>query len=260
MKHTIRGLAAGVAVVLSVLPPRHAAGREIRAFMTIAVQGAVGELIPGFEQASGDRVIPTWATAALLNERVKKGEPADVLISTRSGIEALLKSGTIVAGSETDLARVGVAVAVRRGAAKPDISTADAFKRTLLAARAIGYSDPAAGGVSGVHFAAVAERLGIAGEVKAKSKFPPASGLSATLLVSGEADLAVQQVSELMAVPGAEIVGPLPKELQLVTTFTAGVPAKAAQAEAARAFVRYLQSAAAGKVLQGKGLEPAGTR
>jgi molybdate transport system substrate-binding protein len=96
--------------------------------------------------------------------------------------------------------------------------------------------------------------------VKAKSKFPPASGLSATLLVSGEADLAVQQVSELMAVPGAEIVGPLPKELQLVTTFTAGVPAKAAQAEAARAFVRYLQSAAAGKVLQGKGLEPAGTR
>jgi molybdate transport system substrate-binding protein len=232
-----------------------AGGIQISAFMTVGVQSALHDLLPVYEKASGQQVVPTWGTAAMVSKRIQDGEGADVLIGTRATIDALIKAGRIVAGSDAVVANSRVGVAVRRGAPKPDISTPDALRKAVLAARAIAYSNPAAGGTSGVHFSTVLERLGIAEQVKAKTRFPPAGGLAATLLASGEADLAVQQMPELAAVEGSEVVGPLPAELQLVTTFVAGVPANAKQAEAGRAFLRFLRSPEAVAVMKAKGLE-----
>ena len=132
------------------------------------------------------------------------------------------------------------------------------LKRTLLAVRAISYSNPAYGGASGVHFAKVLERLGIADEMKAKTRFPPEGGFTARLLAAGEVDLAVQQIGELISAPGVELLGPLPADLQSVTTFAAAIPLSASQPDAATALIRYLQSSAAMAVIKAKGLEPIG--
>jgi molybdate transport system substrate-binding protein len=226
--------------------------------MSIGVQSAVRDLIPQFEKATGQRIAATWATSTNLDKRLRAGETADLLISTRGGIEALIREDKVIAGSAIDLASSGVGIAVRKGDARPDISTPDALKQTLLAARSISYSDPAAGGTSGVHFAKVLERLGIADQIRVKSKFPPPNGLSASLLVSGEADLAVQQIQELSSVAGVEVIGALPDELQLITTFTAGVPSDSKQAFAAEAFARFLKSPRAQSVMKQKGLNPSG--
>jgi molybdate transport system substrate-binding protein len=137
----------------------------------------------------------------------------------------------------------------------PDISSPEALRRMLLAARSISYSNPAVGGTSGVHFAGVLTRLGIAGEMQSKTRFPPPSGFSANLLVSGEVDLAIQQMPELASVAGTELVGPWPGDLQLMTTYVAGVPTAASQPDDAKALVRFLQSPPALAVMKAKGLE-----
>jgi molybdate transport system substrate-binding protein len=255
MNKVLGTVAAGFAPLLLAFQVTTPAPTEISAFMSVGVQSAVETLMPAFQKASGHRVAPTWGTAAMVTKRVQDGESTDVLISTRAGMDSLIKEGKVVAGSDAVVARSGVGVAVRRGTPKPDISTPDALKRAILAARAIAYSNPAAGGTSGVHSATVLERLGIAEQVKAKTKFPPPGGLAATLLASGEVDLAVQQMPELAAVEGSEVVGPLPADLQLITTFVVGVPTSARHADAARAFVRFLQSPQAVSVMKAKGLE-----
>lgn len=246
----------GIALLAASIDPR-AADREVKALVTIGVQSAIEALAPLFEKASGTRIVATWSTSALLNERIRGGEQADLLISTRAGIDGLIKEGRVAQGSDALVARSGIGVAVRRGAPKPDISTPDTLRRAVQAARAISYSDPAAGGVSGVHFASVLERLGIAAEMRGRTKFPPPSGFSAQLLASGEVDLAVQQIPELLSVAGTELVGPLPGDLQLVTTFAAGIPASATEGDAARAFIRFLATPEAQAVMRAKGLESA---
>lgn len=255
MRNWVGRVAAGCAVFALTLQAGVAAAAELKALMTIGVQSAVEELIPAFEKASGHKVAAVWATSAVLNKRIQDGEAADALISTRGGIDALTKDGKVTAGSDATLARSGIGVAVRKGAPKPDISTPEALKNALLVAKAISYSNPAIGGASGVHFAKVLERLGIAEEMKAKTKFPPPSGLSGKLVAAGEADIAVQQMPELASVEGIELVGPLPGDLQLVTTFVAGVPAVAKEADAAKAFLRFLQSPEAVALMRAKGLE-----
>jgi molybdate transport system substrate-binding protein len=233
------------------------AAAPVKAYMSIGVQSAVEAVIPEFEQAAGQRIVATWATSATLDKRLRAGEAADVLISTRGGIDALISEGKVSPGTRVDIASSVVALAVRTGDARPDISTPDALKRTLLAARSISYSDPAAGGTSGVHFAKVLEQLGIAEAMRARTRFPPPSGFAASLLATGEVDLAVQQTQELASVPGVQVVGPLPSELQLVTTFAAGIPTSSSQPAAASAFVRFLQSPRAQTVMKEKGLQPA---
>ena len=229
----------------------------INAYMSIGVQSAVEALIPEFEQATGQRIVATWATSATLDKRLRAGESADLLISTHGGIDSLMRDGKVSPGTRVDLANSVVAIAVRKGEAQPDISTPEALKRALLAARSISYSDPAAGGTSGVHFAKVLEQLGIADAMRAKTRFPPPNGFAASLLATGEVDLAVQQTQELASVPGVQVVGPLPAGLQLVTTFAAGIPTTSNQRAAARAFVRFLESPKARAVMQQKGLQPA---
>src|SRR5688572_1884134 len=186
-----------------------ATAAEIKVLSTIAMQSVFEEIAPQFEKASGHKLNITFGLSPVMAKRVQDGETADFVVSTRGGIDALLKSGKVLPGSDNTLVRSSIGVAVRKGTPKPDISTADALRRTLLAAKSISYSNPAAGGPSGVHFAKVLERLGITEEMKAKTKFPPAGGFTVQLLLRGDVDVAIQQISEL-TVEGTDVVGPLP--------------------------------------------------
>ncbi len=228
----------------------------MRVFSAIAVQGVVEPLIPAFEKAHGCTLDVTWATAPLLLKRLQAGERADALILNRATTDTLLATGGIVAGSDVVIASSATAIAVKAGAPKPDISTPEALKRALLEARAISYTDPAAGGASGIYFAKLLERLGIADAINAKTRFPPPSGYAGMFLPTGEADLAVQQVPELLHVPGVEIVGPLPGDLHMVTVFVAGIPSDSAQPVLAAALIESLRTPEAKALFRAKGLEP----
>ena len=190
---------------------------SLTVYSTIGVRSAAEELFRNFEKASGHKLAVTWGTAPMLVKRIEGGETADVLILSRAGIDQLSKQGKIAPGSDVALAGSGVAIAVKAGAPKPDISTPEALKDALLACKSIAYSEPSAGGASGVYFAKLLERMGIAEAMKPKTKYPPAGGFSAALLMTGEAELAVQQKPELLHVAGAEIVGFLPGDLNMVT-------------------------------------------
>jgi len=168
----------------------------------------------------------------------------------------LRKKGKIAADSDVTLAGSGVAIAVKAGAPKPDISTAEALKQTLLKVRSIAYSEPAAGGASGVYFAKLLERMGIAEQMKPKTKYPPAGGFSGELLLTGEAELAVQQKPELLHVAGVEIVGFLPGDLNLVTEFAAAIMARSKNLEIGKALIGSLRSPQAAAVFRAKGLDP----
>src|SRR2546428_1763366 len=182
--------------------PLSAAAADGKGLSTIARQSVAEELLPQFEKASGHKVSIAFGLGVAMVKRIQDGEAADFVLAPRSAIDGLLKAGKLARGSDATLARSSVGVAVRKGAPRPDISTPEALKRTLLAARAISYSNPAYGGASGVHFAKVLERLGIADEMKAKTRFPPEGGLTARLLAAGGVDLAGQRIRE----PGSEPV------------------------------------------------------
>jgi len=230
---------------------------DLKIFSTIAVQSALETLVPQFETANGGRLDITWNTAPVLVKRLQDGETADVLILNRAGMDAMLREGRVLAGSEVTLASSATALAVKAGAPRPDISTPDALKCSLLAARAISYSDPAAGGASGIHFAKLLERLGIAAEVNAKTKYPPPAGLCGDLLASGEVELAIQQKPELMQVRGIEILGLLPGNLHMVTVFVACVEASSAEPANGQALIDFLRMPASRAVFRAKGLDPA---
>lgn len=231
-----------------------ASAADLKVLTTPALTEVWHELAPKFE-ATGHKLTIVYAASGAIGKRVTEGETADLLVSTPAGIDGLIKSGKVTDGTNTSLASSGMGVAVLKGAPKPDISNADAFKRALLAAKAVAYTDPASGGASGVHMAKVLERLGIANEVNAKAKLGRGV-LAGSFVVKGEADIAIQQIPELMGVPGVEIVGPLPGDLQNVTTFASGIPAASANADAAKALVRFLQSPESAAVIKEHGLDP----
>ena len=169
-------------------------------------------MAPKFEKATGNKLNITWGLISGFTKKAQEGDVPDVLIVSRASIDSLTKDGKIAAGGVT-LGSSIIAFGVKHGAPKPDISTVDAMKKTLLAAHAIGYTDPAAGGASGVYFAKMIEKLGIAAEIKAKSKFPPPAGFVGTLLISGEVDIAFQTKPELTTIAGVDVVGPPPGDL-----------------------------------------------
>ena len=255
MSRTMSRLAA-IAVFL-IAQAGLATAAEVKVFSTIGVQAALEELAPKFEKATGNKLDITWATAAILVKRVQAGETADLMVLTKQSLDALTKDNKASTGSDAILASSGMAVVVKKGSPKPDISTPDAFKQTLLNAKSIAYSDPAAGGASGVHFAKVIDRLGIADQVKAKTKHPPPSGNSANLVVAGEAELAIQQEPEVMSVAGVDMVGPLPGDLNNITVYVAGIGAGSQQSDAANALIRFLHAPEAQAVFKAKGLKPA---
>ncbi len=233
-----------------------AAAAELKVYSTIGVQSALEQLTPQLQKASGPTLAFTWGTAAMLAKRVEAGERPDVLILTNDSMAPLAKDGKVAPGSTVTFASSGIAVSVKAGAPKPDISTPEAFKKTLLAAKTVAYSDPAAGGASGVYFAKLLERMGIAEAMKAKTRHPPPGGNSANLLVTGEAELAVQQKPEVMSVAGTEVVGLLPSELNHVTRYSAGIGSGSAEAKAGKALIAFLRSPEAAATFKAKGLDP----
>ena len=227
-------------------------GVEIRLFSSGSTAGALRELIPQFERATHHRVTVSNDPGKIMLERIKRGDTGDVVLTGSTVIEELASAGHVDASSRRDLARCGAGVAVRAGARKPDISSLDAFKRALLDAKSIAHTTS---GASGMHLMRVVERLGIAQEVKAKARTQP-GGLVGEILARGEADFAVQQIPELLAVPGLEFVGPLPPEIQISSVVSAAIFSRAAQPEAARARLEFLATPATARVLQRSWLDP----
>jgi len=229
---------------------------ELTVYSTIGVRSAAEELFRRFEETAGHKLVVTWGTAPMLVKRIEGGESADVLILSRAGIAQLTEQSRVEPGSVAVLASSGVAIAVKAGMPRPDISTPEALKQTLLDCKSIAYSEPSAGGVSGVYFAKLLERMGIAEAMKPKTKFPPAGGFSAALLMTGEADLAVQQKPELLHVAGCEIVGFLPGDLNVVTEFAAGIMPGSKHVDTAQALIASLRTPDAKAAFRAKGLDP----
>jgi molybdate transport system substrate-binding protein len=224
----------------------------VRLLSTLALKGAVRSLAGRYQAAGGARIDADFAPTLALLDRLRDGESADVVILTRQALEDLAGQGTVVADSCVDLARSFVGIAVKAGADHPDITTEAALRATLLGARSVAYSRI---GASGILFAAIIEKMGIASEVNARARIIP-SGVTAELLLSGESDLAVQQLSELKLVSGVEIVGPIPHHLQSPAVFSGGRLAASGRAEQSDALLRYLASARAAAALRESGLEP----
>jgi molybdate transport system substrate-binding protein len=235
--------------LLALLAPAAGETAEIKVLSTVGMQPATPELFKQFEAATGHTVVVTYGLAAVLKTKFLEGAPADVLILTAPIVEDLAKQGKVVADSKKDVARSGVGIAVKAGAPKPDISTAEALKAAILAAKSIGYSRE---GASGVAFARAMERLGIAEPVKAKYK--DTGTKAGEMVAAGEIDLAAAQIPELLAVPGVEVVGPLPAELQTVTIFSVGLAAGAHDPAAAKALIEFLAGPRAAPVYKAKGL------
>jgi len=231
---------------------RVAQATEIKVMQSAAFREAYLELAPQFERATGHKLVTLWVPSVQMMNRLKGGETVDVVILSSSSLDELIDAGMIARDSKVDLARSGVGVAVRAGAPRPDISSANAVKRALLAAKGIAYST----GPSGIYLAGLFERMGIAEQLKPKLKQvqgEPAGGVVAR----GEADLAFQQVSELLPVAGIDLVGPLPPDIQKITTFSAGICVGAKEPDAAKALIHFLTAPAAAPVIRKKGMEPA---
>lgn len=218
------------------------------------MRGMVTELGEAFRQETGHTIAMTSGTAGEVRQKVTAGEPADVVIASDTVIGQLAVSGLVVADTRADIARTGIGVAVREGAPKPDIATTEAFRQAVLATKSLVYLDPARGATSGVHFAAVLQRLGIADAVKDKTVLWQGN-YAAEALVTGKADLCVHQISEILPVKGVVLVGPLPKELQKVTTYSGAVAARASNPEVARAFMAFLVRPAFKPKLAAAGLD-----
>jgi molybdate transport system substrate-binding protein len=225
---------------------------EIQVMSSAAMKAAYLELVPAFERASGHQVATRWIPGVDLLKRVKEGETSDLVILQAGNIDELIEAGRIKAGSRVDLAKSGVGVAVRAGAARPDIGSSDALKRALLAAKTVAYST----GPSGVYIIKLFERLGIAAEVKAKSRQVKGEPVGA-VVARGEAEIGFQQVSELLPVPGIDFLGPLPADIQQITVFSTGLQAGAREPAAAQALIAFLTSPAAAPVIRKSGMEPA---
>lgn len=218
-----------------------------------AVQTVLEEVLPQYERASGNQVKVTIASSAGIMSKLKAGETPDMVILTREGIDELIAQGKVAAGSRAELASAGLGIAVKRGAAKPDISSTAALKQTLLNAKSVAYT---ATGASGLYFARLLERLGIAEAMKPKSNILK-SGLAGDAVARGESDIGVQMISEILAAPGAELVGPLPAEIQSTMVFTAGTLVTSARTAETRSLADYLATPAVGAVFKAKGLDPA---
>ena len=224
----------------------------VRVLSTLALKGAVHRLAGPFETISGLRIDADFAPTLALLDRLRRAEAADVVILTREGLDELAREGRVIAGSCVDLARSYVGIAVKAGAVHPDIATEPALRATLLGARSVAYSRI---GASGILFAQLIERLGIASEINAKAKIIP-QGFTAERLVTDEADLAVQQISELQQVGGIEVVGPIPRQLQTPAVFSAGRMAASAKVAPSDRLLRFLASPEVAPVLRESGLEP----
>jgi molybdate transport system substrate-binding protein len=230
---------------------------EIRVMTSGAFTAAYLQVVPEFEHTTHIKIVTAYGASMgnapdSIPSRLRRGEPVDVVILAGDALDELIKQGKVVPGSRVDLVRSSIGMAVRAGASKPDISSVDALKRTLLEAKSIAYSASA----SGVYLShELFERLGIAEQVRGKCKRVASEPVGA-VVARGDAEIGFQQISELLPVPGIEYVGPLPREVQKVTVFSAGIAVGAKQPDAARALIRFLASTAVAPAIKKSGLDP----
>lgn len=224
----------------------------MRVLSSLAIKEAYLELVPAFQVKAGYKVDTEWLGMVDIMKRIKAGETADVVIASQKALGELKSLGKVEA--VIDLAKSGVAVAVKKGARRPDLSSGEAVKRALLGAKSIGYSS----GPSGVYLLELIQKWGLAEELKAKSTQTPPGTAVGPLVARGEAEIGFQQMSELLPFSaGIDIVGPLPPDLQIITTFSGGVHAAAKNAEGARAWLAFIASPQSVAVLRKHGMEPA---
>lgn len=255
LSKTLRPVALGFAgaLLLSVT----ASAAEVRVMISGGLSAAYKALVPEFERATGHKVLTAYGpsmgtTTNAIPVRLERGEPADVLIMVGYALKDLADKGKVMPGSSVDLVKSPIGIAVKSGAPKPDISTADAVKRALLAAKTIAYSDSA----SGVYVSTeMFQKLGIAEEMKDKARKIPATPV-AEIVAHGDAEIGFQQISELKAVAGVDIVGPLPDELQKITIFSAGIASVSKEPEAGKELIKFLASPAARGEIVKSGLDP----
>src|SRR5712675_669199 len=240
---TTRYLMLAAAAVLTLAAPAQAA--EIKVLSSNAVKTVLEELGPQFEKSSGHKIAFTWGTAAALKADIEKGAAVDLAVLTDAGIDDLIKQGKLA--SRTALARSGIAVAIHKGAPKPDLSSADAFKKLLLSAKSIAYVEA---GASGIYLKGLFERLGVAEQIKGKLKSVKAAGVA---VANGEAEIGFTQVSEILPYAGAEVGGMLPSDIQSFTAFSLGL---GKDNEPAQSLAKFLTTPAAAAVVKAKGLEP----
>jgi molybdate transport system substrate-binding protein len=226
---------------------------ELTVLTSQGVVSAVRDLAPAFEKASGHKVIVSFEAGSSLMNKINANAPADLVTHYPSAIEDFIKQGKVLAGTRADFARGGVGLAVKAGAPKPDIGTPDAFKRAMLAARSVAYSRA---GASGLYMAKLMERLGIAEEMRPKTKLVDGVPV-AEIVAKGEAELGLQQINVLLPVAGVDYVGPLPGDLQDYVEFAAGVLTVSKEPDAAKTLARFMSSAEAGPLIRKSGMEPA---
>ena len=250
-----RTLALGI--VSALLLAGCASAAEVRVMISGGLTAAYKELVPEFERLTGNKVLTAYGpsmgtTVNAIPVRLERGEPADVLIMVGYALGDLVKQGKVIAESRVDLVRSPIGIAVKSGAPKPDISSADAVKRALLATKTIAYSDSA----SGVYVSTeMFEKLGIADAMKDKARKIPATPVG-EIVARGDAEIGFQQVSELLPVQGIDIVGQLPSELQKVTVFSAGIASASKEPDAGKALIKFLASPTASAVIIKSGMEP----
>ena len=244
-----------IAVSIALLVAGGADAAEIDALISTAVKAATDEILPPFEKVSGHKLRASYGPSGGLTRQFDNGQAADVIVVDSAAIDALIRQGKIVPG-RTDFARTGIGIAVKKGAPKADVSSPEALKRALLAAKTVGHTAPAGGGITALHIQKMFERLGIAAEVTPKVKLAAGgpNGRVSVLVSSGEAEIGLQQVSELMSNPDVEVIGMLPPELQQITIYSAGITTSAKQPDAAKAMVGALAAPSAQPIYRSKGL------
>jgi molybdate transport system substrate-binding protein len=244
--------ALSLLLLIALVRSAPAAAAQLTVLASSAMSAAMQRLAPQFERATGNTLAVQYDTTNALKTRIDDGTTFDVAILTAAASDALISSGKILPDASRPLARSGIGVVVRAGAPKPDIGSADAFKAALLSARSVAFT---ASGASGTYIEALLQRMGIAEPVNAKA-LRPQGGAVGELVARGEAELGVQQISELLPVSGISYVGPLPPEYQNYTVFSASLATHATHARAGRAFIAFLSTPAARKVFTANGMEP----
>jgi molybdate transport system substrate-binding protein len=241
-----------IAVAASLLLPSMAQAAEIKLLASVAIKDAYLELLAQFEKATGHKVTAVWSSTPDIEKRIAAGEAADLVILGDSGTEELIKQGKLVSSSRANFAKSGIGVAVRAGQPTPDISSADAVKKSVLAAKSVAYS----AGASGIYLVSMFQKLGISDQVKSKTATVKPNEPVGEVVARGEAEIGFQQVSELIPVKGIQYLGPLPAEIQNITVFSGGIHSETKEADAATALVKFLTAPLAAATIRKHGLEP----
>jgi molybdate transport system substrate-binding protein len=249
-------LAAGAAALPVLYRIARAQAAEMKFLCGFALASAMKEIIPEFQMATGHTVTVSYANVGAITSRVGQGEIVDVAIVSPEQALALNKEGKIVEAVQVPVAKVGIGVAVKKGAGKQDIATVEAFRRVLLDARMIAMADPSRGSPVSAYLLSLFDRLGIASELKQKTILTPSNVETFEYLANGKADIGTSQLSEIIASPYADLAGALPPDIQNYTVLTATIPRSAAAPDIARAFIEFLTSPRAGSIYKSKGMEP----